>query len=94
MGDVAGAEDGFAGLEGDAAVADLEENFAFEYEPEFFLSVVAVEGWAAAFQIAFFDDEKVAGGVGCGDFEGHVVEAAGVGFAEAVFAGVEGVEFG
>lgn len=88
VGDVAGAEDGVAGMEGDALAGDLEKEFAFHDVKVLFLGVVEVQGRASAFaQAGVLDEEEVACGFAAQHFEGDGAEAEGVMFVEAVLPG-------
>jgi hypothetical protein len=96
--EVAGTKDGVAGLEGDAMVAGLDEDLAFEDVEPLVLREVDVEGRAPAGRDGGVLDGEEAGGVGGGGLEVEFGVGGGVGFAKAVCAGGdevrEGVEGG
>jgi hypothetical protein len=90
VGHVSGAEDGVAGVEGQALVTDLREELAFENVEPLVLMRVHVAGWAAFCTVGVFDDEEFAVSVLCENFEGDGGDAEVVDFLEAVFAGWDG----
>jgi hypothetical protein len=85
--DVAGGEDGVAGVEVEALAADLGDELAFEDVEGFVLVGVDVKGWAAALGHVMLDHEEIAVAVLGEDFEGHGAVAHGVHLAGAVGVG-------
>ena len=76
--DVAGADDGVAGVECEALAADLGDELAFEDVEGLVLVGMDVKGWAAALVHVMLDHEEIAVAVLGEDFEGHGAVAHGV----------------
>jgi len=93
VGNAARGEDGLAGAEPQAMIADLEAHFAFHHVEPFFLRQVQMQGRSrVGHEIGVLDDEEVTGSVGGDDFEGERTETEGVEMAGAVLAGGDGVQ--
>jgi len=91
--DAARTENGFAGFELHALVANLKGHFAFQNVKPLVLVEVQMQRRAARHKVAVLDDKEIPGRVGREHLEGERAEAHGVRRAEAVCASRNDVDF-